>query len=223
MAILYALVARGTMILAEHNKAQGNADVVARRLLEKIPPAQPQQDSRVSYTQDRHIFHLLRSGGLTYMCMSEESFGRRIPFAFLDDIKAKFSSAYGKLAQTALAYAMNDEFGRVLSQQMDYFSTNPEADTINKVKGEMVEVRNVMVENIEKVLDRGERIDLLVDRTGALQCDGFRFKNQARRLKRAMWFKNVKLMTILIITLLVLLYGLLAHFCGWTIDSCSLT
>jgi vesicle-associated membrane protein 7 len=50
-----------------------------------------------------------------------------------------------------------------------------------------------MVENIDKVLERGEKIELLVDKTDALQGDAFRFKKQSRRLKQAMWLKNAKL------------------------------
>jgi vesicle-associated membrane protein 7 len=64
----------------------------------------------------------------------------RIPFAFLEEISTRFSKTYGRVAQTALAYAMNDEFSRVLSQQMEYFSSNPNADTINRVRGEIAEV-----------------------------------------------------------------------------------
>lgn len=47
---------------------------------------------------------------------------------------------YGKVAHFSLAYAMNDEFSRVLHQQMEYFSRNPSADTLNRVQGEVSEV-----------------------------------------------------------------------------------
>ncbi|KAG0618274.1 hypothetical protein M758_4G050700 [Ceratodon purpureus] len=137
MAILYALVARGTVVLAEFSAASGNASTIARRILEKIPAG---GDSRVSYSQDRHIFHIMKADGLTFLCMASDTFGRRIPFAYLEDIHMRFMKNYGKVASTALAYAMNDEFSRVLHQQMEYFSSNPNADTINRVKGEIAEV-----------------------------------------------------------------------------------
>lgn len=85
------------------------------------------------------------------------------------DSKPQPQSTYGEAAETALAFAYNDEFGRVLGQQMDYFSNNPQADTITRVRGEISEVKEVMVQNIEKVLDRGEKIELLVDKTDQLQ------------------------------------------------------
>jgi len=36
-------------------------------------------------------------------------------------------------------------------------------------QGDLNDVKQIMVENIEKVLERGERLDLLVDKTDNLQ------------------------------------------------------
>jgi vesicle-associated membrane protein 7 len=211
MTILYALVARGTVVLAEFSAASSNANTIARRILEKLPAS---GDNRVSYSQDRHIFHILRVDGLTFLCMATDSFGRRIPFAYLEDIHMRFMKNYGKVANTALAYAMNDEFSRVLHQQMEYFSTNKQADAINRVKGEIAEVRAVMVENIDKVLERGDRIELLVDKTSTIQDNSFRFKKQSRRLRQAMWMENAKLLASLTALIIVLLYIIISFFCG---------
>ncbi|KAL5058317.1 hypothetical protein RYX36_029921, partial [Vicia faba] len=64
MAILYALVARCTVVLAEFSVVTGNTGAVARRLLEKLPT---ESDSRLCFSQDRYIFHILRSDGLAYL------------------------------------------------------------------------------------------------------------------------------------------------------------
>lgn len=211
MAILYALVARGSVILAEFSAASGNADAVSRRILEKLSAA---GQSRVSYSQARHLFHILMRDGLTCLCMANDTFGRRTPFAYLEDIHTRFMNTYGQAVHTALAYAMNDEFSRVLHQQMEYFSCNPTTDTIHRVKGEMNEVRAIMVENIDKVLDRGERIELLVDKTSTIQDSLFRFRKQSRRLQQALWMKNAKLLVILSCVILILLYIIIAMICG---------
>lgn len=52
----------------------------------------------------------------------------------------RFMKNYGKVAHYAPAYAMNDEFSRVLHQQMEFFSSNTSADTLNRVRGEVSEV-----------------------------------------------------------------------------------
>ncbi|KAK4349189.1 hypothetical protein RND71_031944 [Anisodus tanguticus] len=180
MAILYALVARGSVVLAEQSATSTNASAIARQILEKIPG---NNDSNVSYSQDRYIFHVKRTDGLTVLCMADEVAGRRIPFAFLEEIHQRFVRTYGRAVLSAQAYAMNDEFSRVLSQQIEYYSSDPNADRINRLKGEMSQVRNVMIENIDKVLYRGDRLELLVDKTATMQGNTFRFRKQARRFR----------------------------------------
>ncbi|KAK1316856.1 hypothetical protein QJS10_CPA05g01387 [Acorus calamus] len=219
MTILYALVARGTVVLAEFSGAPTNASTIAKQILEKIPSGS--NDSHVSYSQDRFVFHVKRTDGLTVLCMADESSGRRIPFAFLEDIHGRFVKTYGRACHTALAYAMNDEFSRILSQQMEYYSNDPNADRINRIRGEMSQVRNVMIENIDKVLERGDRLELLVDKTANMQGNTFRFRKQARRFRSTVWWRNVKLMIMLIILLLIIIYVVLAFVChGVTLPSC---
>lgn len=79
MAILYALVARGTVVLAEFSAVTGNTGAVARRIIEKLPA---ESDSRVCFSQDRYIFHILRSDGLTFLCMANDTFGSMFFFSF---------------------------------------------------------------------------------------------------------------------------------------------
>ena len=51
----------------------------------------------------------------------------------------------------------------------------------------------MMVENIERVLERGEKIELLVDKTETLNHQAFKFRRQARAVRRFMWMKNMKI------------------------------
>ena len=43
-------------------------------------------------------------------------------------------------------------------------------------------VKDVMVENIEKVLERGEKIELLVDKTDRLNQQAFKFEKSVSEL-----------------------------------------
>lgn len=57
-----------------------------------------------------------------------------------------------------------------------------------------IQIRTIMVENIEKILERGDRIELLVDKTATMQDSAFHFKKQSKRLRQALWMKNAKLL-----------------------------
>lgn len=76
MAILYGVVARGTTVLAEFSAVTGNTGAVVRRILEKLSETDS-AESRLCFSQDRYIFHILRSDGITFLCMANDTFGSK--------------------------------------------------------------------------------------------------------------------------------------------------
>ena len=193
MAILYSLVARGKTVLSEFTFTSGNFPTITRLLLAKIDCS---RDGKLSYVYDQYVFHYVCDDGLLYLCMCDEDPARkrRIPFAFLDDIKRRFLDAYSDERHTAIAFAMNHEFSRVLRRQMDVFNGPMATESqFSDVRGKLDDVKDVMVKNIEMVLERGEKLELLVDKTDRLNATAFTFELSSRRLKQAMFWKKVKL------------------------------
>lgn len=77
MGILYGMVARGHVFLAEFSSTQTNASAIARQIMEKMK--QGDDDSNASFSHDRYIFHIKRTDGLTVVCMADEASGSK-PF-----------------------------------------------------------------------------------------------------------------------------------------------
>lgn len=87
-------------------------------------------------------------------------------------------------------------------------------DAISNARDEIENVRGIMTENIERVLERGERIDLLVDKTDRLGVGARDFRMRSRGLQRRMWWKNTKLMILLVVTIVFIVYLLVGMGCG---------
>lgn len=66
----------------------------------------------------RHNFHYVVDGGITFLCMTEESMKKRVAFSFLDEIKTLWRQQFSAVEQTALAFSLNDSFAPVLRHQM---------------------------------------------------------------------------------------------------------
>jgi vesicle-associated membrane protein 7 len=211
MSIIYALITRKTQVLAEYTSSglTGNFSTVTRVLLKKIPD----EDGKLSYIYDKYIFHYMVADGLTYLCMTDRDFPRLVAFQFLGEIKDRFIATYGDRGKTAIAFAFNADFQRVLQQQMDRYNS-AKTDKIAKVREEINQVKDVMIKNIDKVLERGEKIELLVDKTEVLDQHAFKFKKTSKKLARAMWWKYVKFTLILVVILAIVIYIILAAACG---------
>ena len=102
----------------------------------------------------------------------------------------------------------------------EYGSTEAgKQDAVKNVQAEIENVRGIMTENIERVLERGERIDLLVDKTDRLGEGARDFRVRSRGLRRRMWWKNVKLMVLVGVVIIFLVYLFVGMACGlpgWT-------
>ncbi|KAH9603636.1 hypothetical protein KSS87_012451 [Heliosperma pusillum] len=163
-----------------------------------------------------------------YCVVAVESVGRQIPMAFLERVKDDFNKRYGGgKAATAVAKSLNKEFGPKLKEHMQYCVDHPdEMNKLAKVQAQISEVKGVMMENIEKVLDRGEKIELLVDKTENLRSQAQDFRQQGTKIRRSMWLQNMKIKLIvlgiiialiLIIVVSVLFGYVLPTFCPETI------
>lgn len=87
-------------------------------------------------------------------------------------------------------------------------------DALRTAQREIEGVREIMTENIERVLERGEHMSVLVDKTGRLGENARDFRVRSRTLKRRMWWKNVKLMVLLVLVVIFLLYLFVGFGCG---------
>ena len=67
------------------------------------------------------------------------------------------------------------------STQRGKGSAPGDPDKVERVRDEVARVKDIMVTNIEALLDRGERLDLLVDKTDQLSSSAVTFKQVSTR------------------------------------------
>ena len=63
----------------------------------------------------------------------------------------------------------------------------------------------IMRENINKVAERGERLDTLQDKTDNLAVSAQGFRRGANRVRKQMWWKDMKMRICLIVGVIILI------------------
>ncbi|XP_073047571.1 putative vesicle-associated membrane protein 726 [Primulina eburnea] len=210
-SLIYSFVARGAVILAEYTEFTGNFTNIASQCLQKLPAS----NNKFTYNCDGHTFNYLVDNGFTYCVVAVESAGRQIPMAFLERVKDDFSKRYGGgKASTTGANGLKREFGPKLKEHMQYCVDHPEEiSKLAKVKDQISQVKGVMMENIEKVLDRGEKVELLVDKTENLRSQAQDFRTQGTKMRRKMWIHNMKIKLIVFGIILALILIIILTVC----------
>ncbi|CAL0316453.1 unnamed protein product [Lupinus luteus] len=229
--LIYSFVAKGTVVLAEHTQYSGNFSTIAVQCLQKLPS----NSSKYTYSCDAHTFNFVIYNGFVFLVVADESAGRSVPFVFLDRVKNDFMQRYGASITNSdahplagddddddlfedrfsIAYHLDREFGPRLKEHMQYCMNHPEEmSKLSKLKAQITEVKGIMMDNIEKVLDRGEKIELLVDKTENLQFQADSFQRQGRQLRRKMWLQSLQMKLMVGGGILILVIILWFITCG---------
>jgi vesicle-associated membrane protein 7 len=61
-----------------------------------------------------------------------------------------------------------------------------EGDSITKARRNISEVNQIMLENLEKVIERGIKIEVMEQKTESLEEKAIHFRSESSRLKRKM-------------------------------------
>ncbi|XP_021137580.1 vesicle-associated membrane protein 3 isoform X3 [Columba livia] len=76
---------------------------------------------------------------------------------------------------------------------------------LQQTQHQVDEVVDIMRVNVDKVLERDQKLSELDDRADALQAGASQFETSAAKLKRKYWWKNCKMWAILIAVVLIII------------------
>ncbi len=88
----------------------------------------------------------------------------------------------------------------------DYKSNNK----INLIKTDIEQTTEIMKQNIEKVLERDQKLGNIESQTEELQQGAHRFHKISKKLKYSMWCKNLKFTLIIVFAIILLLIIILS-------------
>jgi len=190
MPILYTLISYRSNALVEHIASGfgGNFVQTSRKILDQIDEKIPQQSFKVQ----EYIFNCVTADEITYMCMTDAMFDRKTSFEYLNSIRRQFMELYGLQAKSAISYAFNSEFIPVIEATLRNTAGAEPSQTLQRINSKVKELKGVMADNIGIVLRRGEKVDLLVQKSEVLDVNAGAFRRNATTLQRAMYWKNIQ-------------------------------
>ncbi|XP_052766574.1 vesicle-associated membrane protein 7-like isoform X1 [Mya arenaria] len=208
MAINYSCIARGTVILCSHGNQAGstNYEQFADSVLKQIPT---RNNGKTTVNMNGCKFHCIVENGIIFMCAAKPDFKTQPCFAFLTEIKDQFHNQnLSDRAGVADSHTFDSEFNSTLAKNMDKFSKPGAGDKVAVLQGQVKEVQGVMRQNIESVIQRGERLDDLMDKTDELEAGAATFQRTASKIRKKYWWKNTKMKIIVGCVVFVILVGI---------------
>ncbi|XP_056420524.1 synaptobrevin-like [Hyla sarda] len=82
-----------------------------------------------------------------------------------------------------------------------------------QTQAQVNEVVDIMRVNVDKVLDRDQKLSELDNRADALQAGASQFETSAAKLKRKYWWRNCKMMLVMGAVGVLMFLILIIYFC----------
>ncbi|XP_033014962.1 vesicle-associated membrane protein 8 isoform X1 [Lacerta agilis] len=79
------------------------------------------------------------------------------------------------------------------------------SDKVKNLQNEVEGVKNIMTQNVERMLARGENLDHLRNKTEDLEATSEHFKTTSQKVARKYWWKNAKMIIIICIIVAIIL------------------
>jgi len=193
--LLTSIVRKGETM---HNVHRGSSNRDLQDYAEKII-------NKLDLTENYKKSYEIKSYCLSYAVQEQAcvfvgtdiSFSRNRTFGFI-------TKMFEELAKSKRGTVKED----TVRQQMQFFSTDPSVDRLSEVQSQIDEVKNIMLINIDKILERGEKIEAIDAVAADLVQQANTFKHVSSDLKCALIRNNIKL-TIIIIVLYLVIIGVI--------------
>ena len=178
------ILCKNTHTLVEYDCSESAEDLseICRRALDAIP-----RSSRGSrqYVYLGHTFNYLTSGEMVFLCIADPSCSVELPVQFLKDLRHRWERSHKSSSAAA-------DLTILLRDLLQEFNERHGATKIKKMEQELAEVTEVMKVNIDCVLQRGEKMNSLVDKTSGLRSDGMAFRKMAHDAKNKQWWEGAQ-------------------------------
>jgi vesicle-associated membrane protein 7 len=204
MEILYAAVVfkNNQKILADHSSVSGNFREVVKSILDQLDLT----TTRL-YVYDGYLIGYSVDNTYVYVCLCKREINQSKVTGFLASVRTLWNSREIERA----------DFPDQLKAKMDNYNNVK----ILQLQDQIEETRAIMADNIDHVIRRGEKLEVLIDKTEELENSALLFKKKTTKLKWHMCLENYKMMAILVLIVILVLYFLLAAACGFDMNKCK--
>lgn len=109
---------------------------------------------------------------------------------------------------------------KMMKEKTDFYN-DPKNDKLQMVRTKVDDIRQIMMENLEDVMKRGETIDEIINVTSAMEDASQGFITNAKDIKRRLWWKSCRNGCFLFFAIIILATICLLIACDPNFDKCK--
>ena len=178
----------------------------AKDIVRKISPLSPR---RCSIEDSSILYHYLISKGICYLGVFERNYPKRAAFSYLYDLENSFSENHPDAVTTPKRPYFYIEFSTIIQKVKRTYqdSRNTSKSEFVRLNDDLQDVHRIMFESIDGVLQRGELLSVLGDKTSHLVSQSSSYKKYSKdiNMKQTLLLGGIILFAFIILFMLYFL------------------
>ncbi|CAB4255480.1 similar to Saccharomyces cerevisiae YLR093C NYV1 v-SNARE component of the vacuolar SNARE complex involved in vesicle fusion [Maudiozyma barnettii] len=150
-----------------------------------------------------------------YVCFTKVDTPKILPLRILSDLKQEeYKKNDSNIELRVHIGEILDKFHEELLtfKKQNLTSDGTGVDVSDQAEADIQDVIQVMNDNIDKFLQRQERVSLLVDKTSKLNNNSSGFKRKSARINDRLWWQRMKNTTLLIFAIILIVSALFIFY-----------
>ena len=135
-----------------------------------------------NYYNNRYKIHYIYENSIIIICLSEQVNDKEA-FAFLYEVKETILKEYSVEELTNTMNSQLNKAKEILKTKMKYYNSNP----ISTSQGELIDnlelTKDAIFENIESLVNRNDKIGIIIDKSYNLKDSSYMISNLAQKLE----------------------------------------
>lgn len=192
-------------------RAETTLDVYKAQARELLKQLTQGAASKCSIESGPYVFHSLIASGVCYLALTPKGYPKQLVFRYLEevcrDFVAELTQAHGDW-QSAIELAARPyafiTFDKTLQRKRKEYADPNARRNQQKIDEDIADITSIMKRNIDEVLNRGEKLDRLVQTTATLKDEAHKYKWGAKRYSAlVLWQQYAPLVAIATLVLFV--------------------
>lgn len=176
----------------------------AKRILKTLKPTSP---AKCTIEAGSQLYHYIIEDYCVYLTQADRTYPKRLAFQFLEAVHRDFTNTFppeaiSRFSRPYEAIQFEPKLSRLRREYRD--SNSPQ--NLSKLNSDLSDIHSIMSQNINEVLQRGEKLDVIESRSSVLLAESKKFAKMSRYINLQALYKTYGPVAAIVLVILFILY-----------------
>ena len=211
--IIYSLIAKGMVVLADYSSFTGTFDQTCKNYLKNVKP-----NSSAAVKSDDYIIYYINSNNITFLIFTDNLYPKVAAIACLEALKKDFETSNIDTSNVSEDKCLQEQLKPKIQLKFDYFNEHKEStgEAMDALKEQIQSMHEEILQDSGLLNDRGEKMNTLDEKSEHLLGSSNSYYSNSKRVRRSELMKKIKYYAAIGCALLLIIYIIICIVCSPT-------